>query len=231
MDSTETASMRENLAQHLSTPARQILYAAVDQAYADAGKLWRPEAGCTLMWYGLTTWTFVTHRIREAAEADPSLGIEILGGMSGAFRMKIGPYLIAPYGCGYRKPEDPRQHFPNNDKGAGLLAEINLDQLDFFPQFSSAPTALVLAHYGNHEGGLEALYLKEPRGVSMGRIDRWGYVEPLYEIGSGAARVVPAADSDGASPLPVLPGPVKVVRPTVLPFRKKPAAQEGTEGA
>lgn len=231
MDGSQTTSMQESLAEHLSPQARLALHAAVDRAYADAGQAWRPEAGCNLMWYGLTTWTFVTHRIREAADADPSLGIEVLGGMSGAFRMKIGPFMIAPYGCGYRKPEDPRQHFPNNDKGAGLLAEINLDQLDFFPRFTSAPTALVLAHYGNHESGLEALYLKEPRGVSQGRIDRWGYVEPLYEIGSGESRVVPGVAADVASPMPILPGPVKVARPTVLPFRKKPAAQDGTDGA
>jgi len=233
MNGTQDTRMQQDLAHHLPPQTRQVLHAAADRAYADAGARWSPEVGTNPMWYGMTTWTFVTHRIREAADADPSLGIEVLGGMSGAFRFKVGPYLIAPYGCGYRKPDDPRQHFPNNDKGAGLLAEINLDQFDFFPRFDALPIALVLAHYGNYDSGLEALYLKEPRGVSQGRIDLWGYVEPLYEMGSSDARVLPTTTVPAAAPRQaVLPGPAKVVRPTVLPFKQRPAAQDrGSEGA
>lgn len=235
MDTSSDTALQHDLAQHLPPRTRRVLHAAVDRAYADAGQRWSPDAGCNAMWFGFTTFTFVAHRIREAADADPTLGVTVLGGASGAFRLKAGPYLIAPYGCGFSRPEDPRTHFPNNDKGAGLLADINLDQLEIFPQFETAPTALVLAHYGNYERGLEALYLKEPRGATQGRIDRWGYIEPIYEAGSGDARVVPTVGPSGgppAGPRPaVLPGPATVVRPTVLPFKKKPAQDTGAEGA
>ena len=82
--------------------------------------------------------------------------------------------------------------------------------------------AFVLAHYGNADAGLEALYLKRPVDQLYGRISRWDYVEEVFRTGGESTTTTPA-------PAPLLPGPAKVTRPTVLPFKKLPARDGETE--
>lgn len=227
MDARNDPELERDLSRFLPTTARLVLHAGLDAAYRDAGRHFDPEAGSNMQLFGFTIFTFVVYQLRLAIEADPSLGLTVVNGAGGAFRLQAGPFLIGPYACGNRSPDDPWSQFPSNDKGAGWLAEINSGQMDLFAAPGDPHVGIVLGHYGNPEGGLEAVFLKQPIAQSGGRISRWGYVEPIYEIGSGGAEIAPEA------PLPpVLPGPATVVRPKVLPFKKKPAVQDGeTEGA
>ena len=226
MDPRNDTQLQQDLLTHLPLATRQALYTAADAAYQDAGRQFDPDIGADMQLFGFTLFKYIGHQIRTAAEADPSLGISILGSSTGAFRFKAGPFVVAPYSCGHQAPRDPWTEFPGNDKGAGLLSEINTGQLEIFREFDVAPVAIVLGHYGNPDGGLEALFLKMPMAHTHGRISRWGYVEPLYQI--GGTRVAPARE---ATRSPVLPGPAQVTRLTVLPFKKKPAQDSETEGA
>lgn len=225
MDSRNDPRLAQDLLTHLPPAARQMLHAAIDAAYRDAGKHFDPDAGADMQLFGFTIFKFVAHQIRKAVDADPTLGITVIGSSTGAFRLQVGPFVVAPYACGYRTTDDPWEQFPSNDKGAGLLAETNSGQIEIFPQFDESPTAIVIGHYGHPDSGLAAIYLKKPTAQTNGRISRWGYVEPVYQMGSGTSAAPEAPRS------PVLPGPAKVVRPTVLPFKRKPAQDTETERA
>lgn len=222
------AHLRELLCIHLPSATRQALHAAIDVAYRDAGKHFDPEAGSDMQHFGFSVFKFVAYQIRKAVEADPALGLSVIGSSTGAFRLRVGPFVLVPYACGYRNPDDPWTEFPGNDRGAGLLAEINGGQLDLFGESDDvAPTAMVLGHYGNPESGVEAIFLKKPTAQTHGRISEWGYVEPMYQMGFDSATEAPRETPRS----PVLPGPAKVTRPRVLPFKKNPAADSETEGA
>ena len=214
MDEFEQEKLKQELTKHFLPAAREVVLQAMDAAYRNVGAMWNPESGCDMQWFGFTVWKFAVHEIRKAIEADASVGISVLGSGVGAFRLSVGPLVISPYSCGYRAPVDAWASFPNNDKGAGLLSDINSGQTEFVPLLPVLPadlTALVLAHYGNYEDGLEALFVKCPIESSNGRITRWGYIEELWRVGS-AQRTTPVQA--------VLPGPAKIERPGVLPFKK-----------
>lgn len=225
MPTANDEELKADLVEYLSPPARAAVVAAVDAAYADAGKQFDPGSGGDMQLFGFTVFKYVSHRIRLVADKDPTMGITILGNATGAFRFKVGPFIVAPYSCGYRKPTDPWAEFPGNDRGAGFLSEINIGQFEIFPEFETSPVALVLGHYGNPDGGLEALFVKKPVAQTQGRISRWGYVEPLYQIGNRMTGD-PERGRDQ-----VLPGPTKITRPTILPFKKKHVEEKGSEGA
>lgn len=218
---------------------RRALVQALDAAYRDAGRHFDLEAGADMQWFGFTVFKFVAHQIRRLVDLDPTLGLAVLGGTSGAFRLQAGSFIVAPYSCGRRIPDDPWTAFPTNNNGAGLLADMNCGQGDLFlGEADGDQVAMILGHYGSPETGLEAVFFKKPVAQTGGQISRWGYVEPIFTLGgSGTGTVTltptaPAGPTSGTSTRgTVLPGPTPVVRPTVLPFKRKPAQQSDTEGA
>ena len=183
-----------------------MLVDALDQAYRDVGAMFDPEKGCNMLWFGITVWLFAVHRVREALAADPSLGLTVVSGESGQFRIACGPFLLSTYGCGYHAPTDPWTAFPRNDKGAGLLSDINTGQFTLpLPGLPEEPTALVLAHYGHFDRGLEAVYIKLPSAQTHGRISAWGYVEELWRA-DGALDIESATPPTPRPPSPAGPG-------------------------
>jgi len=224
MESEQAVKLAQDLKLHFPESARLAVRMAMHTAYRDAGRMWDLTAGCDMQWFGFTVWKFAVHQIRSVIERDPNLGIRVVPSGVGAFRVALGPMVMSPYGCGYSVPSDPWTQFPNNDKGAGLLSDVNMYQLDIFPDIPGSPTALVLAHYGNPERGLEALYVKMPTESSNGRITRSGYVEEIAAIGERTYDVEPSFKETK------FPAAAKIERPVTLPFRK-PVTQEGSDSA
>ncbi|WP_310568611.1 hypothetical protein [Gemmatimonas sp.] len=218
---------------------RGVLVQALDVAYRDAGRLFDLEAGADLQWFGFTVFKFVAHQIRRVLDQDSTLGLTVVGGTTGAFRLQAGSFIVAPYACGRRIPDNPWTAFPSNNNGAGMLADINCGQIELFSgEVEGDQVAIVLGHYGSPETGLEAVFLKKPVAQTGGQISRWGYIEPIFKLGgSGTATVLltptaPVGQEGGASVRrAVLPGPTSVGRPTMLPFKRKPAQQSENEGA
>lgn len=212
--------LASDLAVLLPPTVRQMLISAIDAAYRNAGSRFDPDVGCNSQWFGFTVFQFVAHEIAQALEAASSVDVVVIGSATGAFRLRVGPFVIAPYRCGVWMPDDPWKAFPSNHNGAGLLVDLNSGQLEMFAGSDDDQVGIVLGHYGNPESGLEAVYLKKPIAKTNGQISEWEYVEELFRI-DGNTLTAPAA-------APVLPPPATVVRPTVLPFKRKP--QEGAEG-
>ncbi|MES3035950.1 MAG: hypothetical protein V4813_18245 [Gemmatimonadota bacterium] len=220
----DSEQLRKELDEALPRTVRDLLVAAMDSAHRDAGLRFDVDAGSDAQLYGFMVYKFVAHQVSRAIEEDPSLPIRVVGGTSGAFRLRAGRFLLAPYSCGRHAPDDPTGQFPSNDKGAGLLADINAGQGELFAGMVNADIAVVLGHYGNWESGLEAVFLKVPIAQRDGQISEWDYVEEVFRLGGTAAAGAPTPPTTP----PVLPPPAVVVRPNVLPFKRKP--QRGAEG-
>jgi hypothetical protein len=204
--------MRDDLRAYLPASAREEFRRAIDRAYQDTGSRFEPNVGSDAQWFGYSVWKFGEYRLKQALASDK---LPIRDASSGGqFRIGFGPFVMAAYPCGHTVPEDPWKEFPNNDKGAGFLSDINTGQFSLkIDGFEERPAvATVLAHYGNHETGLEALYLKVPCAQTAGRISRWSYVEELWRIGGSAVSTPPPRR-------PILPGPARIEKPQ-LPFRK-----------
>jgi hypothetical protein len=220
MDSDFT---RNDLDRYLLPSAREAFRTAIDEAYRDTGSRFDPVAGCDAQWFGWTVWKFGEHQLKETLR-DDRLGLRDASA-GGQFRIGFGPFVMASYACGHAMPEDPWKEFPNNDRGAGFLSDINTGQwslsIDGFDEHPGV--AIVLAHYGNHENGLEGLYIKMPCAQAAGRISEWGYIEELWRIDRSTGY------APGRPKGPVLPGPVKIGTPA-LPFRK-PIKKSDTDTA
>jgi hypothetical protein len=201
--------VQAELNRFLAPDTRCAIVAAMDTAYRNAGSRYDPTVGSDPQLQGFTIYKFGMKELSRVV-ADPAYGIRNASS-GGQFRLGFGPFLMTPYGCGHSAPDDPWKHFPNNDQGAGMLSDINTGQLSLGDGFGDeALMAVVLAHYGNPDAGLEALYLKVPMDKENGRISAWSYVEPLWRIGGEATR--PSSSPD-------LPRPV-VVAPPVLTLKK-----------
>lgn len=215
-------STQDDLRAYLPASTREEFRLALDTAYLDTGSRFEPNVGSDAQWFGYSVWKFGEYRLKQILENDK---LPIRDASSGGqFRIGFGPFVMAAYPCGHSVPDDPWKEFPNNDKGAGFLSDINTGQFSLkIDGFSERPgVAIVLAHYGNHDTGLEALYLKIPCAQTAGRISRWSYVEELWRIGG-------TAGGTSRPTSPVLPGPAKIETPQ-LPFRK-PIKKTDTESA
>lgn len=204
----------QKIAAHLPLRERAALREAIEEAYRDACHAFDVEAGADMQLFGFTVYKYVAHRIRRAIEAQPDLELSVVHQSTGAFRIRAGELLVAPYSCGRHAPTDPWREFPGNDRGAGLLADLNCGQFELFCGFDEQPVALVLAHYGSPTSGLVAVYLKRPIAQYGGQISAWDYVEELPAAAGSAIDQTHRQRND------VLPGPTTVVRPTMLPFRR-----------
>lgn len=138
------------------------------------------------------------------------------------FRLDIGDYVIGFYRVGRTADEDINHCFPKNKNGgAKQLAELEeAGQTRFqFPDPETGPgdlssrRNLVLAHLGNKEEGLTAIYLAIPVRHEKGRIAEWGFTHQLWrqEMPASIPKTSPTAEIVPIEPErePVVPPKVK----------------------
>ncbi|HZS57709.1 MAG TPA: hypothetical protein VFA43_00465 [Gemmatimonadaceae bacterium] len=191
--------LRQQLADNLALAARTRMVEAMATAYKDTASRFDATIGSDAQWFGFSVWKCGVYRLSQTA-ADGSMGVRVEIA-NGQLRLAFGPFIMSPYSCGLMAPDDPWSHFPTNDKGAGFLSDVNTGQLSFALSGveTAAPIALVLGHYGNHDSGLEALYLKVPSDQRGGQICEWSYIEPLWRADSGMS----PASADFPRPVPI----------------------------
>jgi hypothetical protein len=182
-------------------------------AYDRAALHHSPEDGADAQLFGFTNYKYITHRLVQLPPR-LELGFELRSAHP-ALRLGLGPFTLGSYPCGSSGDQDIWESFPNNDAGAPALADLN--QLCLALDFSQAvPRALVLAHFGNPEHGLEAIHLAAPGSKEDGRISGWSWTRELWRC----------SRSDSAEPSllrPDLPRPVRI-EPAAL-ILKIPAEQ------
>ncbi len=134
------------------------------------------------------------------------------------FRLSIGPYVVGFYRVGQFSSQDIWSSFPKNRNGAGRMVN---DQMslpfpapeDQEPHDLSSARSVVLAHFGNRDDGLTAVYLAIPIREENGEIVQWGFTHQLWADGFAPH----AAQGTPPQPHPVEPE----VEPTVRRKERK----------
>lgn len=126
-----------------------------------------------------------------------------LGSEYPLFRLAIGPYAVGFYRVGQFSTEDICKSFPRNRNGAGRMAHEQMclpfpGQEDEHPQDLTDARNVVLAHFGNREDGLTAVYLAIPTREENGEIVQWGFTHRLWSDD----RVVATSDAIKHEPHP-----------------------------
>jgi len=177
----EELTLPEEMSVHFSDACRDALVEALRITYQHASAPWDDSIGYDMQLFRFMLYKLGMHQLKLLCDRGVGLFIHSPAPL---FRLGVGPFQLASYACGYRGDDDIWTSFPNNDQGAPNLSDIN--QLTLFgenaePSGDARPAAIVLAHFGNPEIGLEAVYLAVPAAKENDRISRWSHAELLWK--------------------------------------------------
>ncbi len=99
------------------------------------------------------------------------------------FRLQIGPYEVACHRVGLSERESIWTAFPKNEGAALSMMEEQFRMPLFgFGGVGGVESArkLILAHLGNADEGMRAVYLCIPGKTEAGRITGWLFARPIY---------------------------------------------------
>ncbi|MEQ1723269.1 MAG: hypothetical protein ABL930_08830 [Pseudobdellovibrio sp.] len=185
------------------------------KAYAVAQSKYDEVDGDCSTTFGLCLHYYARKQLKDIFK-DVEVGdIDFEDGRS--FSMKIRDKKLAFYKVGYNKEQDIKNCFPQNSKTAPRMAEENRS-LDLFDMetgetlFDSllnqmkkpAPSNVknwVIAHLGNPETGLEAIYLCAPISVDNEKISEWMYSIELYRRSADASLDLPENENKVVHPI------------------------------
>lgn len=155
------------------------LQAALHRAYDSACEQHDPARGFNEQTFGYSLYHCAAFEL--GVEAD-NLGaeVEVEAGRP-SFRLRIGEFRLGCHRVGQNAAQDIARCFPGNESGAPALIEKQLWLPGLEPRVDRARN-LVLAHLGNTESGLEALYLCIPSREEKDKIAEWGYTHSLWTI-------------------------------------------------
>jgi hypothetical protein len=196
-------------------PLCQAFVAALAEAYQEVGSFHRPERGFNSFTFGVNVWTIAQFQLHELVREqawDLEEGVE----HQRVTFVKDGLHLSC-YKVGSSSEQNIFSSFPNNQNAAKRLVQNN-HQYDLFGYgyHQDAPMDLVLAHLGNPERGLEAVYLCVPSAIGTDdRISEWAYAQVLWR--RDARRAIEPAGA-------VLAEEVTIERPTIR-LKVQPAAE------
>ncbi len=194
------------------TPAAvQPIIAALKRAYLTACELHDPDRGSNETTFGFNLYEFAVHEFRN--EADPKKNRLRVISSRPVFRLGIGEFELACHRVGRSAKQDIRASMPNNDGAACTMVEQLL--LPGMAEIFDLPKArkVVIAHLGNPEDGMGAVYLCIAGHTDGERITSWAYTHPIWNVGDEDAVETPAA------PPPDKPADEVIAPPAV---RKKP---------
>lgn len=192
-------------------PLQQLLVEAIARAYDGAREAYNTHPGHNELTFGLDVYELGVYELEEIAKTNTDrLRVSWQGQ---AFRLRAGPFELAYHKVGSSADADINTSFPNNNgavtsmvNGASYIPGLEPDLSQAF--------RIILAHLGNPEDGLGAVYLCFPVGNDeAGRINEWGYTKEIYRRGG----VSPSADNAEATEL----APEEVVEELEVRPRKR----------
>lgn len=201
---------------------KESIVAAVKKAYEFARESHDESVGFNAQTFGYIVYHLGRFQLeRLCKESDGRL--ERVEDMGALFRFQNGHYRLGFYKVGRNASEDIWEALPSSDNGgvSGDMGEqLFLDGLDLeLSERVDQQRYVVVAHLGNPDGGLGAVYLCIPGRVELGKITRWGYVEPLF-VATEAPPTTVRASATGATSRPLEePEQEVLVRPRAEPVR------------
>ena len=169
-----------------ATP-RELLIPALRAAYGTACEHHEPSRGGDGQTFGFCLYKYAAFEIARVAGENPELTVTC---RNPVFRFAVGPFELACHRVGDSEYDDISNCFPGNDGAVTRMIEEQL-WLAHVPRSQGLQEArrVVLAHMGNPDDGLRAVYLCIPERAKDDRIAAWAYT-----------RLVWRADLDVVSP-------------------------------
>lgn len=175
----ETTSPGELFERTFSAQATAPLIRSLRRAYETACEHHVPERGSNEVTFGINLYFHAVHELCLQAKQNPGL-VEITSRQP-IFRMHMGEYELACHRVGLSERESIWTSFPKNEGAACLMVEEQLWLPGLAPIFDiTRARKLILAHVGNADEGMRAVYLCIPGRTESGRITSWVFVRPLY---------------------------------------------------
>ncbi len=161
---------------------RAYLLDALVRAYNSVCEHHRPELGFDESTFGYNLYRLVVFELSQSAKQ--SSGLYTVKTRTPRFRLQASHFEVGCYRVGRSATEDIWTSFPGNDDAAPALLEQQL-WLPNVEKESSIKKAknLILAHLGNFEDGLGAVYLCVPSRVERDRIAGWAFAHLLWKQG------------------------------------------------
>ena len=198
------------------------LMSAIRRAYDTACEHYVPEHGSDETTFGFNLYAHAVHELAREAKRYPD--VLVVASTKPRFRISASEYTLACHRVGRSEKQDIRSSFPQNDGAAPAMVEeqLWLDGAGFKPEINVKKARnLILAHLGNPEEGLRAVYLCIPDKTDKGRISSWAFTYLIWRADDEAGTV---RQNDNAG----LPPEVKVDAPAVV---RKPKRDRDETGA
>lgn len=181
-----------------------LLLPALQRAYRDACDSRAQFAGANEVTFGTEVYHFAKHEIGQVAEQTKL--VTILDDEEPKFRFGAAKYVLACHKVGRRADDDIHASFPRA-RGATSMVEEQMTLPGVVVAMDrkavKAVTRVVLAHMGNHEEGLCAVYLcVAAGGAEDEKIRGWAHAECLWKRGPADAA---AAETPKTPTAPVAP--------------------------
>lgn len=162
---------------------------ALERAYETACEHHVPERGGNEVTFGFTLYNYAVHELCGLAGVVDSVAVN---SRHPVFRLRVGQYELACHRVGNSERDNIWSSFPNNDGAVSTMFEEQL-WLPAVREHMHVEDArkLILAHLGNSEDGLRAVYLCVPGKTDSGRIIAWVAAHRVWRADEATAAVTP----------------------------------------
>ncbi len=179
----ETPSPGELFERTFNPATIEVLVSSLRRAYGTACEHHEPERGGNEATFGYGLYHYAVHELcLEAERASDEVTMAVTSKQP-LFRLQIGPYEVACHRVGLSERESIWTAFPKNEGAALSMMEEQFRMPLFgFGGVGGVESArkLILAHLGNADEGMRAVYLCIPGKTEAGRITGWLFARPIY---------------------------------------------------
>lgn len=159
---------------------------SLERAYSSALDNYDVSKGSNEGTFGYDIYNFVRHELIEySRKSTTSL---LLKSKAPLFRMKIGDFEVSCHRVGEHEHQHISNCFPNTDgpvhykKKGDSSEQLSIPNFYHGKEHEWIPFNVVLAHLGNCETGLRAIYICRPGNVNNEKITSWEYSKLLWRI-------------------------------------------------
>lgn len=201
-----------------SQPVLDDIVRALEVAYNDASERYEPAVGSNATTFGVDVYNFGWHRLREASEKHDSVSVTK---DNNADRLHVGDFLLCSHRVGSSADADIRRSFPKNDGATTTMIEAQftayLPGMEPKPEDFADKRRYVLAHLGNPEDGLGAVYLCIPAGRFGEKIEAWAFTRLIWKR-SEVRDESPVVETKPTTPIKSRPAAVRPPPENVVDF-------------
>jgi hypothetical protein len=179
--------MKEHFEANFTRRTRKVVPVIVDslgRAYASAceARATFAKAGANENTFGTDVYQFAKHEILAAAESSGVLAPYL--DEPQRFRFEAEGFVYACHRVGKSEFDDIQECFPRGKGAASMIheqPELPMPGLGPDPKLLAAASRVVVAHMGNHEDGLCAVYLCIAAGDAEDeKIKRWEFTKRIW---------------------------------------------------